>query len=782
MNLVRMEDVHPDEGVEKVREAVARFTLSPAATEAEFVEGWRVMWDAFGPTGEIEREETLRAWFSAGSLSEPDHPVQAHYHLLLARDGDGTLAAVRDCFVAVDKGNQRAVVLLSHSFVMQAYRRTGLAAMLRTAPVELARRHLGGEGEIVLAAEMELVDPHARATVIRLLAYGKAGFSVITPEALHYAQPDFSDRPEGTPPRPLPFVVLVRRIGHEAETAVAPAFVEAIVRHFQGIHRCHCRQDDLEVIRRHAMDGLRRYGDRPVALVKPPRSVKDLGVLRPLLQSVVLPLYPPEWAENYSPGEPDVELATLIAHWNREPNMTAPSIPGEPTAARMLTAIPGPRSEELRARHMKHQDARPVHVYQDAKRSLGNYLVDVDGNVLLDLYGHIACVPIGYNHPDLIAAFKNARFDWAMGYRPALGVAPSVEWLDIVEGTLMRIAPKGLDHVVTVTSGTEAVENALKIAFIWKGTRRRGRPANAEEAAACMRNAQPGINGLKVLSFEGGFHGRTMGSLSATRSKAIHKLDIPAFDWPVLPFPANRHPLDRHAGANAEAEARVLAMAADALTEDVAAVIIEPIQGEGGDRHASPAFFRELRRMCREREILFIADEVQTGGGGTGRWWYHDTWGLDDPPDMVTFSKKMQIGGLYAKSSVMPAEMFRIFHTFLGDPLRGAQLEVIVEVIERDRLLENTAQTGERLLRGLQDLSQRWPALLENPRAAGTYAALDVRDAATRDCFVKELRQVGAEAGGCGERGVRFRPALVFAARHCDEALGMFDAVARKLA
>src|ERR1700754_2773678 len=109
------------------------------------------------------------------------------------------------------------------------------------------------------------------------------------------------------------------------------------------------------------------------------------------------------------------------------------NIPGEPERASVRTPIPGPASEALRERQARHQDARSIHFYQDAKKSLGNYVVDVDGNVLLDVYGHIACLSIGYNHPDLLGAAKAGRFDWALGYRPALGVAPPAEWVDLVD-------------------------------------------------------------------------------------------------------------------------------------------------------------------------------------------------------------------------------------------------------------------------------------------------------------------------------------------------------------
>ena len=457
--------------------------------------------------------------------------------------------------------------------------------------------------------------------------------------------------------------------------------------------------------------------------------------------------------------------------------------PGEPERARVITHIPGPASEALRARHQRSQDARTVHYYQDARRSLGNYAVDVDGNVLLDVYGHIACVALGYNHPDLLAAWKNGRFDWLMGWRPALGVAPPPEWVGLLEGAFARAAPAGLPAVMTVTSGAEAVENALKAAFAWKARRRRGGAGwSTADLQGVMQNHQPAINELKIVSFDGGFHGRTLGALSATRSKPIHKLDFPAFDWPVVPFPASRFPLDAHAAANADAEARSLEAvervfrAADGT---VAGLIVEPIQGEGGDRHASPAFFRALRQLCTTWEVAFIADEVQTGAGATGRFWAHEGWDLDVPPDVVTFSKKFQLGGLYLRQDLVPAEPWRLFNTFLGDPLRAAQLEVILEVIAKDDLLTHTAATGRALVDGLTALEHRCPDVFSQARGAGTFAAIDAPDGPTRDRLVEALRQRGVEVGGSGDRSIRFRPALVFAARHVDELLQAMTDVVR---
>ncbi|MDB4998089.1 MAG: hypothetical protein JWM74_5521 [Myxococcaceae bacterium] len=462
-----------------------------------------------------------------------------------------------------------------------------------------------------------------------------------------------------------------------------------------------------------------------------------------------------------------------------------PPIAGEPTHAEVRTKIPGPRSEELRARHAKYQDARTVHVYPDAKKSLGNYLVDVDGNVMLDVYGHIASVPVGYNHPELLAAWKSGRFDWCAGFRPALGIAPPPEWVELVERTMMRLAPRSLSRLVTVTTGSEAVENAIKAAFIRHArVRRGGAPPTEAELASCMENAQGSANALSFLSFEGGFHGRTLGALSLTRSKPILKVVIPAFGWPKVRFPDVRFPLAENEAHNKESEAASLAELEAALKAgagNIAGVIVEPIQGEGGDRHASCAFFREVRRITKTHDVAFIVDEVQTGGGGTGTFWAHDAWGLADCPDIVTFSKKMQLGGYYSTEEYASPEAYRIFNTFLGDPLRAAQLEIIAEIIDRDRLLSSVRATGTLLVKELEELAKRHPAILSGARGAGTFAAIDVRDPATQLRLLDALRQRGLEVGGSGSRTIRFRPALVFGARHANEAIGLLEDACKAL-
>jgi 4-aminobutyrate aminotransferase/(S)-3-amino-2-methylpropionate transaminase len=762
-------DIPPGENADKVRSALTRFQLEEVRTEASFQLGFDALEAQFGPVKEIERREVLWNWFEKGSLNPLEQNIRAFYHMSLIWEGQ-TLAAVRDDFGTVDRATGRVVAFLSHSLVLPPFRRSGIAALIRALPAPHARFDAISLGvkptEVSLLAEMEMFEAHRNETIVRLYSYGQAGFRVVPPWHLPYAQPDFRDLAAlGIEGQPVPMMILVRQVGEESAKTIDPRRARTLLDALAAIHRVTVDNQQVDAMHRnvsHRLDP--RSG--PITLINPTAEAGSMVSLQPLSRTKLTHLYPSKWLGEKIMMDHDV-------------------FPNEPANASMVTPVPGPRTEELRARHQQYQDARTIHYYQDARRSLGNYAVDVDGNTLLDVYGHIACVPIGYNHPALLEAFRSERFAWLSGWRPALGIAPPPEWVDLVVGPLMQCAPKGHDRVMTVTTGAEAVENALKAAFAWKARRLRGgRTWTPSEIEAVMQNRQPGINELKIISFEGAFHGRTLGSLSATRSKPIHKLDFPAFDWPVVPFPTNLFPLDAHVEENRATEARVLEIIEKVLRDaggTVAGLIVEPIQGEGGDRHASAAFFRSLRDLLTKYEAAFIVDEVQTGLGATGTFWAHDQWHLDTPPDVVTWSKKFQLGGLHLRSEFLPAEAYRLFNTFLGDPLRAAQAEVILEVVARDGLVDHTRRTGELLRAGLSDLCTRYPNIFSQARGAGTFAAIDVRDGATRDRILHEARQIGLEAGGSGDRAIRFRPALVFAPRHVAEAMEKIDAVAKTL-
>lgn len=454
--------------------------------------------------------------------------------------------------------------------------------------------------------------------------------------------------------------------------------------------------------------------------------------------------------------------------------------PDEPRAPIIRTAFPGPKSKTAIEDLDKVFDTRSLNMMADYTKSIGNYIADLDGNMLLDVYAQIASIPIGYNNPTLAETARSPAMISALINRPALGNFPQHDWANILRTGILQAAPKGLNQVFTGTHGSDANELAFKAAFMYRRRMERGGPGvqfTDEETSSAMSNSAPGAPQLSILSFTTGFHGRLLGSLSATRSKPIHKLDIPAFPWPVAPFPRLQYPLDAHAAENEAEERRCLAEVERLLHTDktIAAAIIEPIQSEGGDNHASPTYFRGLRKLTKKHNVLLIVDEVQTGVGATGQLWAHDHWGLREedggPPDIVTFSKKAQAAGYYfGDPALRPDRAYRQFNTWMGDPARAILFRSILSYIHEHDLIARTADVGDYLFGGLTALAERFPGTINNLRGKqrGTFIAWDMADGGARDEFLRAAKGVGINVGGSGERAVRLRPMLIFGREHAD--------------
>ena len=467
--------------------------------------------------------------------------------------------------------------------------------------------------------------------------------------------------------------------------------------------------------------------------------------------------------------------AAAVAQTPAADAIEQPFFPDEPTGPMIRTTIPGPESKKAIAELDKIFETRSLNMMTNYQNSYGNYIADLDGNVLLDVYAQIASIPVGYSNPSLLLAATSPDMVSALINRPAMGNFPQHDWAQILESGMLRVAPKGTNQVFTALAGSDANELAYKAAFMWKRQQDRGGP-NAdftpEEISTAMQNQFPGSpNKMSILSFKTAFHGRLFGSLSTTRSKPIHKLDIPAFDWPQASFPLLKYPLEQHAEENARAEQESLEEVEKLITtfhNPPVAVVVEPIQSEGGDNHASPAFFRALRAVTRKHNVLLIVDEVQTGVGATGKFWAHEHWNLQDPPDMVTFSKKAQTAGYYfGNSALRPNKPYRQFNTWMGDPARALVFRAIIQEIERLNLVQNTAETGDYLFNGLENLAKKYPNEIKNLRGKGqgTFIAWD---SPRRDEVLKKAKGVGINIGGSGEAAVRLRPMLIFQKRHSD--------------
>lgn len=475
--------------------------------------------------------------------------------------------------------------------------------------------------------------------------------------------------------------------------------------------------------------------------------------------------------KNYTPGSTEAQLAK------------------EPAGPNIVTnQLPGPRSSQLIDSLSKLQQVGSVKLFIDYEKSIGNYMVDADGNTFLDIITQISSIPLGYNHPSLIEALKDESNIAEFVNRPCLGYLPPKQLIDRLSNALLAIAPKGLSEVQTMACGSCSVENALKAAFFRYRELERGEsnPPTAEELSSTMINQAPGSPNLSAMSFHGAFHGRTFGALSCTHSKAIHKLDVPAFDWPIAQFPRYKYPLDEHKAENAKEDDKCLAHI-EQLIEDyskrspVAALIVEPIQAEGGDNHGSGQFFRALQQILKKNNIAFICDEVQTGCGPTGKFWAHEHWNLPEPPDFVTFSKKMLLGGYFYNHSFRPKQAYRVFNTWMGDPSKLILLEKVIAVIQNENLVTKIEETGKKLLRGIEELQKKFPDHISNARGKGTFCAFDLKDGPTRDKLVDKLALNGIYSGGCGDKSIRVRTALVFNDKHKDILLDKLEQVSKSL-
>lgn len=465
------------------------------------------------------------------------------------------------------------------------------------------------------------------------------------------------------------------------------------------------------------------------------------------------------------------------------------SVPGIPLIGPVMrTEVPGPRARaQLEEYRMGWGGTGCASSFvTDLSQSHECFIADVDGNILLDCFGHIGSLALGYNHPDLIKSASSEEMISAQVNRSALGVLPPEGWAQMIENSLGRCAPQGLTKVQTMACGSCANENALKTAMIVQSQRRRQREGRGidefseEELKSVMLNATPGAPDWAVLSFEGAFHGRTFGALSCTRSQEIHKLDIPQLDWPAAPFPQMKYPLELHVVENQAEIRRCLDRTREIIRQQngrVAAMIIEPIQAEGGDRHAPANYFNALRNMAKEEGVIFIVDEVQTGCGVSGTFWAHEQWNLDTPPDIVSFAKKMQTGGFYYTDELQMTLPYRIFNTWMGDPAKLIQLKTILDVIDRDNLLETTRQAGEHILCGLNSLVDRYPHIVSNARGTGSLCAIDFNTTDERNDAFARLRNAGVLVGVCGKSSIRFRPALVFTPAHAEVMLERLETV-----
>ena len=432
--------------------------------------------------------------------------------------------------------------------------------------------------------------------------------------------------------------------------------------------------------------------------------------------------------------------------------------------------------KEARNNIDKHMLADGMSQIIDLNKSHGSWLVDArDGREYLDLFSMFASLSVGYNHPYLID--NKERLMSSAINKPTNSDVYSVEMAEFVS-TMGRVAqPDYLPYAFYIEGGGLAVENALKTAFDWKVRKN--------------LSAGKGEKGSKIIHFKECFHGRTGYTMSLTDSPDPRKtLYFPQFDWPRIDNPKINFPLDQNLDLVLEREKHAINQIKDAITnnpDEIAGLIIEPIQGEGGDNHFRKEFLAELRNLANESDFLLIYDEVQTGVGITGSMWAHQAFGDTVRPDIISFGKKTQVCGIFGGKRLDEVdnnvfhESSRLNSTWGGSLVDMVRFTIYLEIIENEKLVQNASVVGEHLTSCLHSLQSNHDNLVSNARNRGLFGAFDLPDSDTRDKAINSISNEGAMMLGCGTRSIRFRPHLNITINELDQGFEMIDKALSKL-
>ncbi|AFZ74492.1 aminotransferase class III-fold pyridoxal phosphate-dependent enzyme [Natronobacterium gregoryi] len=435
----------------------------------------------------------------------------------------------------------------------------------------------------------------------------------------------------------------------------------------------------------------------------------------------------------------------------------------EPT----VETVPGERAKQWVDYH--HEFAAPsTYVYEfvwdTTADAVGPFCTDVDGNVLMDFTSHVAAAPLGYNNPvlrkrleefDLIDPLKIAGQDFYV----SAGGSPSDPDLPGPSQLMERLVDAtdhyDMDRVFLSNSGAEAVENAIKICYA--------------------------SGGHRGFTTEGAFHGRTLGALSLNRSKSVHRRGFPEVPGIVsVPYPTTEAEYERRwltdgPGGNVVAD-KLHDEQGVIDSDEVAYLILEPIQGEGGYRPAHPRFARDLEDLREEYDLTVIVDEIQSGLGRTGEMWGVDH--LDLTPDVISAGKGLRVGATISRSDVFPEEKSRLSSTWgAGDVVASMQGALTFDVIHEQDLLANARNRGEQLHSRLEDAVEDRTELVD-VRGRGLMIAIEFDTKDRREAVVEAAFERGLLMLGCGHKTLRLLPPLDVTEREIDLALALlFEAI-----
>lgn len=410
-------------------------------------------------------------------------------------------------------------------------------------------------------------------------------------------------------------------------------------------------------------------------------------------------------------------------------------------------------------------DGDPIVI--DLEKSHGAYIIDsVTGREYLDFFSYFASMPIGHNHPKMKEPAFLEKLTLSAISKPSNSDFYTTLMAEFVEKFAQVAMPETMQHLFLVSGGALAVENALKTSFDWKVQKNFQRIDNRyDETKPFVLNGL----GSKVIHFQEAFHGRTGYTLSLTNTADPRKhMYFPKFDWPRVLNPKLRFPIDEKVLAEVRRAEEIAYTQIEAACRqykgDIAALILEPIQGEGGDNQFRAEFFQGLRRLAEKHEFLLIFDEVQSGMGITGKMWAYQHYPVE--PDIIAFGKKSQVCGIIAGERIDQVEnnvfkeSSRINSTWGGNLVDMVRATRYLEIIEEEKLVEHAAVVGEKLISGLKNVAEESKGLVTNVRGKGLMVAYDLPDPEKRDQMMKLLAKNGMKALKSGVRSIRFRGML----------------------
>lgn len=423
----------------------------------------------------------------------------------------------------------------------------------------------------------------------------------------------------------------------------------------------------------------------------------------------------------------------------------------------------------------KHILRDGMHMIMDFDKSHGNYFHDShSGKDYLDFFSFFASLPIGYNHPKTKDPAYLQKLTRVAQIKPSNADIYTVEMAEFVDAFARIAGDENFKHFFFISGGALAVENALKAAFDWKVRKNMA--------------AGKGQKGSQVIHFRQAFHGRSGYTMSLTNTDPNKTMYFPQFQWPRIDNPKCRFPMDDQALAEViQSEKEAIAQIHTALEQhpdDIAAIIIEPIQSEGGDNHFRAEFLKALREICDQQELMLIYDEVQTGIGITGKMWAYDHF-PEALPDLVSFGKKTQVCGIMATDRINEVDSVfkvssRINSTFGGNLVDMVRCQRYLEIIEEEQLVQNAADVGAYMQDLLQQVANNH-AKIDNVRGRGLLMAFDCPDKAFRNHLLDKLFEAQLLGLPCGDRTVRFRPGLVMNREDAAKGMEILDQVLQKL-